>query len=129
MEIARCFTKDDNHCVIAVRGGDRLNESKDEFEADYGVTVKVLTKDLTSASACEEIYEQLDEQGVFVHSLVNNAGFANYGAVAVHGWLNSIWSSLVRYAPPFAGSPDCRSRAGRILRQMTHQCRHYRLPN
>lgn len=86
LEIARCFAKDGNDCVVVARSEDRLNKIKEEFEAEYDVTVEVLTKDLTSPSACEEIYEELDDEDVFVHSLVNNAGFANYGAFAGHAW-------------------------------------------
>lgn len=86
LELARCFAKDGDDCVIVARSKDRLQEIKDDFEAEYGVTVTVMARDLTSATACEEIYEQLDDDDVFVHSLVNNAGFANYGAFAGHAW-------------------------------------------
>lgn len=84
LEIARCFAKDGHNCVVVARSGDRLHEIKNEFESEYNVSVKVIAKDLTSVSACEAIYKQLEEEDVFVHSLVNNAGFANYGAFVGH---------------------------------------------
>jgi short-subunit dehydrogenase len=70
--------------VIVARSKDRLEEIKDDFESEYDVSVRVLAQDLTDPSACEEIYDELNDEDIFVHSLVNNAGFANYGKFTDH---------------------------------------------
>lgn len=86
LELARCFAEDGHNCVIVARSEDRLHDIKREFETEHDVGVKVIPKDLTSNSACQEIYDELDREEVFVHSLVNNAGFGNYGAFIDNEW-------------------------------------------
>lgn len=84
LEIARCFAMDGNDCVLVARSEEQLHDIKEEFESEYDISVKVIAKDLTSDSAVGKIYDELDD--VFVHSLVNNAGFGNYGAFVDHEW-------------------------------------------
>lgn len=86
LELTRCFAKDGHNCVIVARSEQQLVEIKEEFENQYGVDVKVITKDLTSESACEDIFDELNKNEIFIHSLVNNAGFGNYGSFAEHDW-------------------------------------------
>lgn len=86
LELARCFAKDGNNCVLVARSENELHEIKEEFESKYDVSVKVMAKDLTESSAGDAIVRELDDEDVTVHSLVNNAGFANYGAFIDHEW-------------------------------------------
>ncbi|MFB6346751.1 MAG: SDR family NAD(P)-dependent oxidoreductase, partial [bacterium] len=62
LELARCFARDGDNCVIVARSEDRLHEIKDEFESEYSVSVKVIPKDLTQDSACEDIHDELDQE-------------------------------------------------------------------
>lgn len=120
MEIARCFAEDGDNCVIVARSEDRLNEIKDEFASEYDVDVKVIAKDLTSQSAPEEIFKSLDNEGIFVHSLINNAGFGNYGAFVDHDWgaekalLELNISALTELTHRFA-KPMVEKNRGRIM--------------
>lgn len=86
LEFTRCFARDGTDCVIVARSEERLKEIKREFESSYGVTVKVLARDLSRPAAPDELVRELDEDGVHVHTLVNNAGIGNYGRFDSHSW-------------------------------------------
>lgn len=93
LELARCFARDGKDLVIVARSEDRLHEIKSKFESEYNVSVKVLVRDLTAPTAARDLYDELDEEGVFVHSLVNNAGFGNFGRFTEHEW-SQEWDLL-----------------------------------
>lgn len=119
-EIARCFAEDGHDCVLVARSEDQLREIKREFEADYDVAVKVMAKDLSGDSAVREIADELDAEDVFVHSLVNNAGFGNYGAFVDHDWareralLDLNVTALTELTHRFA-NPMVEAGRGRIM--------------
>lgn len=119
-EIARCFAGDGHNCVLVARSEDELYEIKTEFESTYDVDVSVVSKDLTSPSACEEIFHDLSDKGVFVHSLVNNAGFGNYGKFTDHEWgaenalINLNIRALTELTHRFA-QPMIERKRGRIM--------------
>ncbi len=119
-EIARCFAEDGHDCVLVARSEDQLRAIGDEFESRHGVSVAVMAKDLTAESAPRDIHERLQADGVFVHSLVNNAGFGNYGAFLDHEWaseqalLNLNVSALTEMTHRFARPMVERGR-GRIM--------------
>ena len=78
-ELAKLFARDGKNVVVVARREDRLEELRREIEAKHGTTVVVLPKDLSSPGAPEEIFRELQERGIEVDVLVNNAGFGVYG--------------------------------------------------
>jgi short-subunit dehydrogenase len=119
-EIARCFAKDGHNCVLVARSEDELYENKQELESTQNVDVKVIAKDLTAPSAPEDIKRELDEDGVFVHSLVNNAGFGNHGRFtdnateAEEALINLNVTALTSLTHRFA-KPMVEAERGRIM--------------
>ena len=81
MELAKLFAADGSDLVLVARREDRLNELADKLRADHGVNVHVLPKDLSQKSAPEEIYNHLENAGIQIDVVVNNAGFGNKGHV------------------------------------------------
>lgn len=78
-ELARLFARDGYDLVLVARGADKLNEMKQQYESKAGIRVRVIPKDLAQPSAPQEIFEELQREGVAVDVLVNSAGFTVFG--------------------------------------------------
>lgn len=78
-EMTKYFGQDRYDLVLVARSEQALNQLAQELEAQYGVSVKVIVKDLAQPAAPEEIYNQLQQEGVHIDVLVNNAGYGSYG--------------------------------------------------
>lgn len=78
-ELARRFAQDKYNLVLVARGESKLAGIKADFEKRYGVDVRVIAKDLSVASAPEEIFRELEDASVQIDVLVNNAGFTVFG--------------------------------------------------
>ncbi|MDP4173285.1 MAG: SDR family oxidoreductase [Bacteroidota bacterium] len=86
LEIARVLAQNRFNLVLVARRQTELNQIKDELIAKYGITVKVIAKDLSLISSCEEIYKELQEENIKIDVLVNNAGFGDYGFFDESDW-------------------------------------------
>ncbi len=80
--LARLFAKNGYDLVMVARSQQALEHLANELTRTSGAKVVVLTKDLAHASAAEEIVAALQQQGIQIDVLVNNAGFATYGMFA-----------------------------------------------
>ncbi len=66
--------------IITARREDRLVALKDELaKAHPGVTVDVITMDLTAPKAARQLHEEITGWGRDVDVLINNAGFGLFG--------------------------------------------------
>jgi short-subunit dehydrogenase len=82
LEIARQLAARGHGLALVARREDRLRALAEELRAQHGVRVEVLPADLADQDACEGIVKDLDEIGLSVDVLVNNAGFGIYSAFA-----------------------------------------------
>lgn len=78
-ELAKLFAKDGKNLVIVARSQDRLEELRTEIDDEYETTVIVLPKDLADPNSPQEIFSELEKEGIKVDVLVNNAGFGVWG--------------------------------------------------
>lgn len=85
-EYAKLFAKDGKNIVVLARSKDKLEELKRDLEKEHGTKVRVLVKDLSDPKAPQEIYSELEKEGINVDVLVNNAGFAVYGKFSDSDW-------------------------------------------
>jgi len=76
LEFAKVFARVGYNLVLVARNEERLQRVKLELEKRRGVSVTVIPKDLADPSAPDEIYNELEQSGVQVDVLVNNAGYA-----------------------------------------------------
>jgi short-subunit dehydrogenase len=90
LELARIFAQNRCHLVILSRNRHALKDIGDELQRLYGVTVFVLPKDLAHPKAPTEAFADLQEAGVKIDYLVNNAGFGGLGPV----WQRSLEDDL-----------------------------------
>lgn len=80
--LTECFAQDGYDLVLTARSGQKLEERAEDLRRRYGVSSRVIVKDLSLAESPAEIYRQVREAGIFVEVLVNNAGIGTYGLFA-----------------------------------------------
>jgi short-subunit dehydrogenase len=80
LELARVLAQHGYDVVITARSEARLQQLSDELRIKYGVAGRVLVADLAQLDAPQQIFEELQRDGIAIDVLVNNAGFATYGS-------------------------------------------------
>ncbi len=86
MELAKIHAQAQGDLIIVARSGDKLSKLKSELEKAYNVEVRTIEKDLSVPGAAEEIFEQVNNWGVDVEFLINNAGFGGRGKFHEREW-------------------------------------------
>lgn len=119
-EFARLFAADGYDLVVVARDKTRLEQVAEELRAKHSGKVKLMVKDLGEIAAAQEIFDELQREGIFVSALVNNAGFGFQGAFAEldlpgHRYLMHVnMTALVELTHLFL-KPMLERREGRIL--------------
>jgi short-subunit dehydrogenase len=88
--LAGLFARDGWDVVLVARDASKLNEVGRELEARHGTRCTVLPADLTDPTAPEAIVRSLEERGVVVEALVNNAGFGVRGDFSETDWRREL---------------------------------------
>lgn len=83
-ELAVLFAKDNYNLVLVDIDAEKLQESKNEIEKQYTVSVTTMAKDLSQIDISEDIIEELGDTQI--DALVNNAGFGVFGAFHEVDW-------------------------------------------
>ncbi len=81
-ELARVFAARGYPLVLTARRHERLEALGQEIGRTYGVPVEIMALDLGDREAPQDLNEMLQERGIAVHTLVNNAGFGLRGHFA-----------------------------------------------
>jgi short-subunit dehydrogenase len=81
-EIARLLAARGHGVTLVARREAKLQELADELSAKARVRAEVIAADLADVGSRNRIVEQLDERGLQVSILVNNAGMSTMGPVA-----------------------------------------------
>ena len=89
-EFAHIHAERGGDLVIVARREDKLNALKAELEAQHGVRVMVIAKDLSEPNAASEIYDAVQQAGIAVDVLINNAGFGGRGKFYEREWENDL---------------------------------------
>ena len=72
--------------MLVARREDPLRTVAVDIEKDHGVRADFITMDLAVPNAPQALYDQLQQRGIQVDVLVNNAGFGIYGEFASVPW-------------------------------------------
>jgi hypothetical protein len=80
LDFAHLFAEGGHDVVLVARGEQKLQALAAELAAKHGVRAVALPADLADPAAPAKLVEALKAQGLTVDVLVNNAGFASYGA-------------------------------------------------
>ncbi|MEP1896884.1 MAG: SDR family oxidoreductase [Alloalcanivorax venustensis] len=76
---ARQLAAEGHNLVLAARRVERLRELAETLEASFKIQVVSLRCDLTEENAAKTLAGELDQQGIRVSGLINNAGFGDRG--------------------------------------------------
>ncbi len=78
-DLARVFAAEGRDLVLVARTRPALDALSDELVARDGVRVRVVPADLSAPGAAARLHAALDAEGIFVETLVNDAGFGMHG--------------------------------------------------
>jgi len=119
LELSHLFARDGYRLVLVARSRGALRELGDDLQSRYHVPVRISPKDLAHPASPSELHSELQEAGIVLDVLVNNAGFGVGGA-----FLDSDWNSeaemmqvnmvaLTHLTKLFL--PQIRAREGKVL--------------
>jgi uncharacterized protein len=79
-EIARGLAERGQGVTLVARREERLRELADELADEHSVRAEVVTADVADDEGREQLVRDVDERGLAVEVLINNAGFGSGGA-------------------------------------------------
>lgn len=82
LELAREFARNGHDLLLVARTGRNLERAADQLCKTHGVTVHAVEADLAAPEGCEAVAKAVDDNGLYVDVLVNNAGFGHAGPFA-----------------------------------------------
>jgi short-subunit dehydrogenase len=119
LELARLFARDGYRLVLVARNRGALRALGDELQAQYQIDVRISPKDLAHPASPVELYQELQEAGVVLDVLVNNAGFGGRGPFLKTDWNNEAEMmqvnivALAHLTKLFL--PQIRAREGKVM--------------
>lgn len=78
-ELSKLFARDGYNLVLVARNEQKLKQIANELKENFGISAKVILKDLSNTNSPKEIFDKLQQESVRIDILVNNAGFGVYG--------------------------------------------------
>ena len=79
LELAHIHAENGDDLVIVARSENKLTELKHTLEAKHGVSVHVISADLSLPESSQQIFERTTALGLNIDILINNAGFGGHG--------------------------------------------------
>jgi uncharacterized protein len=119
LELAHLFAQDGYRLVLVARNRGALRQVGDDLQSRYGITVRIAPKDLAHPASPDELYHELQESGIMLDVLVNNAGFGAAGAFLQTKWTDESEmiqvniTTLTHLTKLFL--PQIRAREGKLL--------------
>ena len=79
LELARVCAEHHHDVVLVARSEPTLHSEAESIHRDHHVRAEVIATDLADNKAAESIVSRVNELGLTIEALVNNAGFGGYG--------------------------------------------------
>ncbi len=86
LELTRLFAADGYRLVLVARNRAALQQIGEQLQSQNGIAVRISPKDLAHPASPAELYQELQEAGIAVDVLVNNAGFGGSGPFVETDW-------------------------------------------
>jgi len=81
-ELAKRFAEHGHHLVLVARSEEKLKRLAGEISSAYGVRVSSIAQDLSVPDSAPKVHRKVEELGLAIDFLVNNAGVGTYGLFA-----------------------------------------------
>ncbi|MEA5465753.1 SDR family NAD(P)-dependent oxidoreductase [Leptothoe sp. PORK10 BA2] len=85
-ELAKVFATHAYDLILVARSTDKLQQIQSELTQSHPGQVHIFSYDLSQPASPLALFEQVQQQGLTVDVLVNNAGFGDYGPLAECDW-------------------------------------------
>jgi short-subunit dehydrogenase len=82
LELARQFAAGGDDVVLTARSEDKLNEIASALQQVYNVSALVIRSDLSKLHQVDWLCDRLNDRGIEIDTIVNNAGFGALGKFA-----------------------------------------------
>lgn len=79
-EFAKQLAAKKTNLILVARSLNKLEELASKLQQQHSINAEVIAQDLTEPAAGKIVYESIQQQGLNVDLLINNAGFGDYGA-------------------------------------------------
>ncbi|RMD97919.1 MAG: SDR family oxidoreductase, partial [Calditrichaeota bacterium] len=79
LELSRILAKNGFDVILVARNEEKLSRMASELSEAYKINARPLAADLAEAAAPRKIYQTLQQDGIPVEILINNAGFGTFG--------------------------------------------------
>lgn len=118
-ELAQLFARDGYRLVLVARNRGALRELADQLQERYSSIIRISPKDLAHPAAPAELYQELQEAGIVLDVLVNNAGFGASGSFVNTDWNDEAemmqvnLTALTHLTKLFL--PQIRAREGKVM--------------
>ena len=76
---ARYLARDGLDLVLVARRKQLLDELAEELGQAHGIKVHTIAQDLSDADAAERVYDEVQQAGLEIDILINNAGYGSHG--------------------------------------------------
>ena len=119
LELARLFAKDGYRLVLVARDRAVLQQVGEELQSRYRIEVRISPRDLSHPSAPVELFQEMQEIGIAIDVLVNNAGFGGSGPFLETDWQHEAEMIQVNMIAVAHLSklflPQLRARRGKLM--------------
>ncbi|MEL6815014.1 MAG: SDR family oxidoreductase [Cyanobacteria bacterium J06598_3] len=86
LQLAKRFAREGNDVILVARSESKLQSLASELIETYDIQATVLRHDLTAPDAPRKIFDQVQQNNLVVDTLINNAGYGDYGEFASSEW-------------------------------------------
>ncbi len=86
LAFAKRFAKGEYNVILVARSEDKLKALQSELTQNYEIDAFVLSHDLTQTDAPQKLFDQIQQQGLTVDVLINNAGYGDHGKFSSSDW-------------------------------------------
>lgn len=86
VEFARLHAQQGGDVILVARSVDKMKALQSELEQQYKIKAYIIPADLGDPQSPDRVFEQVQQLGLQVDMLINNAGFSVYGLFKDNDW-------------------------------------------